>query len=396
MAFAAPLLSPLPVKLSMHSTPPDSSEPESAAAAPPAPSSRSRCWRRLGLGGAILLLWSICSLWGYAVGVGPHRYPAEILVDIPPNVGFRGVEKVLAEQGVIAADFRFRILAGWLGLRHRLKAGEYLFKAGESPRGVLRALVAGVVVRHPLTVVEGANLYQVADLLVGEGWGGAAEFLALSHDRNFIAELGLHETSLEGYLFPDTYYLKKGQSLKAIMRMMVSRWREEMGRLALDPTLAGAQAVEIVLPGDRAEGGAGEERLTLSLHELLTLASIVEKETAIGQERPLIARVFYNRLQSKMRLQTDPTVNYGLRQFTAPLTRVDLATATPYNTYLIPALPPGPICNPGRAAVAAVLRPAAESYYYFVAQGDGSHFFSKTLAEHNQAVSRYRAWQRGG
>lgn len=345
---------------------------------------------------AIFLLWSGCSLWSYALGVGPHRYPAGRLVDIPANAGFRGAEKALVAQGVIAPDPRFRILAVWLGLGQRLKAGEYLFKAGESPRGVLRALVAGLVVRHPLTVVEGANLYQIGELLASERWGTVAEFLALSHDPQFLAELGVSGTSLEGYLFPDTYYLKKGQPLKAIVRMMAARWREEMGHLSLDPSRLGEQTIEVVLPGDGSRPGAEEERVSLSLHELLTLASIVEKETALGQERPLIARVFYNRLQSKMRLQTDPTVNYGLRQFAAPLTRVDLATATPYNTYLIPALPPGPICNPGRAAIAAVLRPAAESYYYFVAQGDGSHFFSKTLTEHNQAVSRYRAWQRGG
>ncbi len=375
----------------MNSSTPETPEDDAPEDAPPTPPPWRRWRRELRWGGAIFCAWLLCWLWGYAIGVGPHRYPAELVVDIPPSVGFLGVEKVLIEKGVIADDFRFRILARVLGLGHRLKAGEYLFKAGTSPLGVLQALVAGLVLRHPLTVVEGANLFQIAELLASEGWGTGAEFLALAQDANFIAELGLNGESLEGYLFPDTYYLKKGQPLKAIIRMMVLRWREEMGRLALDPGQGNEQRFGIVLPGE-----GKEERVTLSLHELLTLASIVEKETAVGEERPLIARVFYNRLQSKMRLQTDPTVNYGLRQFNLPLTRVDLATVTPYNTYLIPALPPGPICNPGRAAVAAVLRPAAESYYYFVAQGDGSHFFSKTLAEHNQAVSRYRAWQRGG
>lgn len=377
----------------MNSTTPQDDIP---AGSPLSPWGRRR-WSRLGWGSALFLLWFACWLWGYAVGVGPHREPAETIVDIPANIGFLGVEKVLADHGVIKADFRFRILARLLGLGHRLKAGEYLFKAGQSPRSVLQTMVAGVVVRHPVTVVEGANIFQVGELLASGGWGTMAEIQALVHDPQFIAELGLGGDNLEGYLFPDTYYLKKGQPLKAIMRMMVSRWREEMVRLALDPNRASEQLLEIVMPGTGSEAeGVPAERLTLSLHELLTLASIVEKETALGQERPLIARVFYNRLLSKMRLQTDPTVSYGLRQFGIPLTRVDLATATPYNTYLIPALPPGPICNPGRAAMAAVLHPAAESYLYFVAQGDGSHFFSKTLAEHNQAVARFRVWQRGG
>jgi UPF0755 protein len=185
--------------------------------------------------------------------------------------------------------------------------------------------------------------------------------LALVADPLFIRSFGLQGSTLEGYLFPDTYFFAKGTGLRTIVTTMVQRLMQ-------------------VLAEERGKRVSSSEvpSTLLNQHEILTLASIIEKETALTAERPLVAKVFFNRLRLGMKLQADPTVIYGLVKFGQPLTKADLSTPTPYNTYAKTGLPVGPICNPGRTAIAAVLQPAAEDY------------FSKTLSEHNQAVARYR------
>ncbi|NTV12740.1 MAG: endolytic transglycosylase MltG [Desulfobulbaceae bacterium] len=318
----------------------------------------------------LLLLW----LSSYAYAPGPGLAAPEESVIIPANSSFSTIEKTLSEAGVLRADLRFRLLAKLMGVNKALHPGEYRFRDRATPYQILRQLYRGSLIKHPLTIPEGANLKQIGTLLIKEKWTSEAEFRAAVTDPKLIAELGLKYPNLEGYLFPDTYFLERGVfNLHAFLTSMVAQTRK----------ILAATGATTGLP---AYG--------LNAHQVLTLASIVEKETGLAAERPLIARVFLNRLRDHMKLQTDPTVIYGLTAFTGNLTKKDLQTPSPYNTYLIPGLPPGPIANPGRAAIEAVMAPAPNGdYYYFVSKNDGSHYFSRSLAEHNRAVSKYQKQQ---
>jgi UPF0755 protein len=329
-------------------------------------------WVMGGAGGVIpllLLLW--LSAYSFAPVAAPApTEPAEIAVLIPPDLFFPAIEQKLIAAGLIRRDRRFLLTAHLMGVANSLKAGEYIFSGKLTPYRILRELHKGSMVQRPITIPEGANLEQIAELLGQGGWLKPDRFLELSHDRRFIARLGLNLETLEGYLFPDTYLFERGgHDAATIITTMVTQMRKVLAETG---------------------AAAGLPRANLSVHQLLTLASIVEKETGQTLERPLIARVFLNRLQKGMKLQTDPTVIYGIRNFDGNLTRAHLGEFTPFNTYVISGLPPGPIGNPGRAAIEAVMQPAQGPYYYFVSKNDGSHYFSKTLAEHNRAVSKYQ------
>ncbi len=317
--------------------------------------------------------------WFYSYGILPGPGPEEgdeVRISIPQGRGFNGVYQALVAGGVLEEDVRFAMLASWRGVSKQLKAGEYLFSRPSSPSEVLEKLVDGSTLLHPLTFQEGLTMHQVAKELSRRGWGSQEEILALCQDSEFIGSLGVEAPTLEGYLFPDTYYLSRSQSGRAVLTMMVERFFEVSGSLAaLAPSTAGAE------DGERPE---------MSLHEAVILASIVEKETGVAFERPQIARVFLNRLDRKMRLQADPTVIYGLGDFDGDLTRRDLRTPSAYNTYLLSGLPAGPIANPGKEALHAVLQPADGDWLYFVARGDGTHHFSTNLKEHNKAVYQYQ------
>ena len=328
--------------------------------------------RLLGLFSAAFLIFLACYglwLWSYAVTPGTRGADAPaIQVLIPPKTSFAGIQQILAEKGLIRPDRRFFHLARLLRSSQRLKAGEYLLSPGQTPYEMLQILEAGAVVPRAVTIPEGVNIYQVADILAAGGWGTQEEILQLLRDKDILGRFGVEGESLEGYLFPDTYHLVHGQSPEGIIKMMVERGRQVREGL----------------------GNLTENRFGLSAREVIILASIVEKETGVPEERPLIARVFLNRLALGMRLQTDPTVIYGIAGFDGNLTRKDLQTVTPYNTYMVGGLPPGPIANPGREAILAVLQPSKDSYLYFVSKNDGTHHFSKTLAEHNRAVFLYQ------
>ncbi|MFZ5775740.1 MAG: endolytic transglycosylase MltG [Thermodesulfobacteriota bacterium] len=293
---------------------------------------------------------------------------AELRVVIPHGTGLPGIQRILAKQGVVPQSIRLLVLARLMGVAGRLKAGEYLFTAEQTPVQVLRLLTLGGNVPRPITFPEGVSIRQIAEILANGEWGEKEEILELLRDRDLMERYGAVGESMEGYLFPDTYHLVRGQSPEEIITMLAERGRKVRAEL----------------------GDLARNELSLSPHQVLTLASIVEKETAVPEERPLIARVFLNRLRLGMRLQTDPTVIYGIPDFNGDLTRRDLETPTPYNTYQIDGLPPGPIANPGKEAIKAVLRPAKSSALFFVAKNDGTHYFSTTLAEHNQAVRRYQ------
>ncbi|MDW7772572.1 MAG: endolytic transglycosylase MltG [Desulfobulbaceae bacterium] len=322
----------------------------------------------LGGTGIFLLVLLILSGWLWSYAYQPSSSAdTDTVVLIPKGSGARQIQSILAEHGIVSDDRRFIVLAWLTDKAGRLRAGEYLVPPGQTPLQILRLLEQGNVIRHRVTIPEGKSVRQIAAILENGKWVDASRFLALTRDPDFIKKFGFNLESMEGYLFPDTYTLTRGSvSEEDLIAMMVDRFSDIWKKAEKD------------LP-------AG-----LTRHQVITLASIVEKETGTDAERPLIARVFLNRLERKMRLQSDPTVIYGIDDFDGNLTRADLQHPTLYNTYSIKGLPPGPICNPGADSILAVLHPADVPYLYFVSKNDGTHQFSTNLREHNQAVRKYQ------
>jgi UPF0755 protein len=321
-------------------------------------------WWGIGLS---LLFFLTGGAWFATYIYTPCPLTEERLVFIPQGSGVRQIKTLLADQGLIKDNFRFLALARLSGKAGHLRAGEYHIPPHLNPLQILRILENGEVVLHQVTIPEGMNIQQIVTILEQDNWIDSQRFTALTRDIEFIKTLGLNQDSLEGYLFPDTYSLARGEvTEESLITMMVNNFLDVWKEITANST------------SDQVR------------QQILILASIIEKETADPTERPLIARVFLNRLEKKMRLQSDPTVIYGLDNFSGNLTRKDLKKETPYNTYLIPGLPSGPICNPGKESISAVLHPADAPYYYFVSKNDGTHYFSTTLREHNQAVRKYQ------
>lgn len=291
-----------------------------------------------------------------------------VLVEFEQGLGFRKIVNILNEKGLVRDKGAFLLLARLKGSTKAIHAGEYEFNASMSPARILEKLEKGLVVKHPVTIPEGYNIREVAELLENAGLSHKGRFLIKSLDKEFLSKLGIEASSVEGYLFPDTYNLTKGMTEEAIITQMTARFKEAFT--------------------DKMKMRAKE--VGLSLGEVVTLASIVEKETGAAIERPRIARVFLNRLKRGIMLQSDPTVIYGIKDFNGNITKKDLLTDTPYNTYRRRGLTPGPIANPGLESLKAVLYPEDCQYLYFVSRNDGTHYFSKTLSEHNMAVRKYQ------
>lgn len=291
-----------------------------------------------------------------------------VLVEFEQGASFAKILNTLNEKGLVRNKTAFLLLARLKGSTKSIHAGEYEFSASMSPATILEKLEKGMVVKHPITIPEGYNVREIAELLEDAGLSRKTLFLAKAYDKRFLSKLGIDASSVEGYLFPDTYYLTKGMSEESIVTQMTARFKEEFT--------------------DKMKMRAKE--VGLSLGEVVTLASIVEKETGAAIERPRIARVFLNRLKRGIMLQSDPTVIYGIKGFNGNITKKDLLADTPYNTYRRRGLTPGPIANPGLESLRAVLYPEDSQYLYFVSRNDGTHYFSKTLSEHNMAVHRYQ------
>ncbi len=290
------------------------------------------------------------------------------IVTIEKGQNFRQATQVLLAQKLIEHPLKFRILGRLQGRDKQVQAGEYRLSADMSPGDILEVLVSGKVRLYRFTVPEGSNLKQIAAIVETAGLVTRAEFLSAASDADFLRKNGIDAASFEGYLFPDTYLFPKNTAAREIIGVML-----ELLHAAFTETWKN-RATEI----------------GLSVHQVLTLASIIEKETGAPAERPIISAVFHNRLRRGMRLETDPTVIYGIDDFDGNLTRKHLTTPTPYNTYQISGLPPGPIASPGRAAIEAALYPADTPFLYFVSKKDGTHQFSKNLADHNRAVLTYQ------
>ena len=277
---------------------------------------------------------------------------------------------MLEREGLVR---HWALFLGYLKLakpRSPLQAGEYRFAEPLSIIQVADKLIRGLIYYHEFTVPEGYSLFEIGALLEQKGFARAADLLAAAGRADLVADLSQSARNLEGFLFPDTYRLARGTTADEIARLMVRRFREVYA--AFQPLLS---------------------QSPLNLHQVVTLASLIEKETSVDAERELISAVFQNRLKKGMLLQCDPTVIYAAQlkgNYRGTIFQSDLESNSPYNTYRHPGLPPGPIANPGKRSLEAALRPAQSDYLYFVADNRGGHVFSRTLAEHQRAVAAYR------
>lgn len=316
---------------------------------------------------ALIIAYVAWTLRSWAV----HPLPAaasEVVVTIPAGSSFRAVATHLAAAGVVDHPRRLEWLARWRGVADRVRAGEYDLGGSRSPAALLDLLVAGRVKQYAFTVPEGLTCAEIGTRFAAAGFGTATDFRAACSDPALLARAGLAQGDLEGYLFPETYQWHRGMAARALVERMLA-------------------AMKAVWTPQRSQAA---EALGLTRHQALTLASIIEKETGAAAERAMISGVFHNRLRRGMRLQSDPTVIYGVTPFDGNLTHTHLETDTPYNTYTRAGLPPGPIANPGLASIDAALHPAETEAFYFVSRNDGSHQFSVTVDEHNRAVAQYQ------
>ena len=292
----------------------------------------------------------------------------KIVVNVPQGQSLQTTADLLYQKKLIKDAFRLVLIARINAYDTRLKAGEYLLSAAMTPRQILEIMVNGEVKLYKLTIPEGYNIHQIAELVAKTGFGTAADFVRAASDKDLLQELGVAADTLEGYLFQDTYFFPRNVSINQIIATLVKRFWS------------------IFTPLWKEHG----QSIGLTEHQVVTLASIIEKETGAPFERPLISSVFHNRLRKKMRLESDPTVIYGIENFDGNLTRKHLRTHTPYNTYRIKGLPVGPIANPGRASLEAALSPDETDYIFFVSKKNSTHHFSTTLKEHNRAVRKYQ------
>ncbi|OGW42005.1 MAG: hypothetical protein A2010_06080 [Nitrospirae bacterium GWD2_57_9] len=305
-----------------------------------------------------------------ALFVPPSKEKVWKEIQVTDGMSFKAIAGVLQKEGVIRYRGYFELIGRLQGISRRVRVGYYGLSTNMSLWEVLDALRKGKIIEYEVVVPEGYNLYQIGWTLSGTPLvSDPQQFIKLVRNREYVRSLGIEADTLEGYLFPDTYFLPKGIKLEDIPRRMVQRH----------------QAVFVDSYRARAE------ELGMTEQQILTLASIIEKEAKVPSERTLISAVYHNRLKKGMRLQADPTCVYGTKAWVTNVTREDLKRKSPYNTYLHKGLPPGPIANPGQGAILAALYPEQVDYLFFVAQGDGSHYFSKDYGAHEKAVGRYRS-----
>ncbi len=312
-----------------------------------------------------------------AIGLSPPRnFPSEkVFFEVEKGMGIGATAQALKEKGLIRARLPFVISYRLFFYPQKIKAGEYAFSSPLRPKEILDMMVKGKVYLHAVTIPEGLTGQEISPLvapLLSDGQGG---FEAAFKDTASIRSLAPLAKNLEGYLFPETYSFARGISGKDAVEAMISQFRSVFDQARLSRTKA----------------------LGMALPEIVVLASLIEKESAVAEEKRLVSAVLHNRLRLGMKLDCDPTIIYALKQegkYQGRLRKKDMSLDSPYNTYLHAGLPPGPICNPGLEAIDAALSPAAENYLYFVAKDDGSHYFSRTFAEHQNAVRRYQLGRR--
>jgi UPF0755 protein len=293
-------------------------------------------------------------------------------LEVPKGTTFRQAVEILSRENLIRDKNIFIILGRITDIDRKIKSGYYSIWGSMNPLDIFRLLRNGQIIEHTLRIVEGDSLFKLAKEFSEIGILSEEDFLNLARDPELLSLYKINAESIEGYIFPDTYKIPKGIQPEEAIGLMINRMREKYSGELLDRT---------------AEIGMTE-------HEVLTLASIIEKEAVINKERALISAVYHNRLKKNMRLQADPTAIYGVKSSNRRITRADLRRKTPYNTYAFEGLPPGPIASPGLNSIKAALYPSDVPYLYFVSKDDLSHHFSKTAQEHLNAVKRYREWKK--
>jgi UPF0755 protein len=298
----------------------------------------------------------------------PNIAAVEQTVVVQSGQGFKTLSTLLYQKGVILHPVKFRLFARIKGYDKRIKAGEYMFSSVMTPEKILEIMVEGKVYLHRLTIPEGYNLKQIARAVENAGFASESDFLKAAADPYLVHAKGIDAQTFEGYLFPDTYYFPRGVTPENIISAMVKRFWSVF----------------------KPEWEERTKTLGMTVHQVVTLASIIEKETAVPGERPIISSVYHNRLKRNMRLESDPTVIYGMGDYNGNITRKDLERPTPYNTYIMKGLPPGPISNTGDKAIEAALYPADTKFLYFVSKNDRTHHFSTNFKDHNRAVRKYQ------
>lgn len=326
----------------------------------------------------LLTITALVSGGFYFINQFSHKSPTtdsqEIIYELQSGKSFMAISNELEKLNIVTHAKLFSWYAKLKGQRNQIKAGEYLLNTNMTPDLVLQVITSGKSIEKPFTVAEGLNIFEIAELIEKTGKASREDFLLLIKDKKFIQQvLGEDVESLEGYLFPETYMMNKKTTIKELVQQMVQRFKIVFSEV---------YQVQNDMP------------VPLSKKEIIILASIVEKETGASSERPTIASVFFNRISKKMKLQTDPTIIYGKAlktgKYEINITRQDLTEETSYNTYVIPGLPPGPIANPGKEAILAVLHPAKTDYLFFVSKNDGTHIFSTDLKNHSNAVNQFQ------
>jgi UPF0755 protein len=296
---------------------------------------------------------------------------AEQFVQIPPGAGAADIRQRLIDARVVRDPFTLRAALRWTGNSRALQAGEYRFDRPMSAVEVVDKLARGDVYGRRITFPEGLTIQEMAAIYQAREFGPAKDFVGAARNAALIRDLDPEAPDLEGYLFPETYAVPRGTPAARLIAMMVDRFRASY-------------------PAALQERARAQE---LTTRQVVTLASLIEKETGKGEERPLVAAVYRNRMKIGMGMQADPTVVYALQKagtYNGNIRREDLAIDSPYNTYRYPGLPPGPIASPGKASLEAALAPAEVDYLYFVSRNDGSHAFAATLAEHNRNVQEFQ------
>jgi len=320
----------------------------------------------LGFGGGIISLFLLFMGYSYS-GID-----AEGIIEIPAGAGFNQIALDLKEKGIIENTRFFKLYALFRGDLKNIKPGEYLFKKDSTKKAVLDAIIRGDVRLYKVTIPEGSNIYQIAEILLQDLKIDKTDFLKKAKDENYLKEWKINGKSFEGYLYPETYYFAKGVKVSTIIEKMVKTFHEKFEK----------NEDELISKG---------KKLGLSREQIVIFASLVEKETGLPEERKLISAVFHNRLRLGMKLQSDPTTIYGIfERYRGNLTKRDLQEDTPFNTYKIRGLPPGPIANPGMDALLAAVNPSPVTYLYFVSKNDKSHVFSDNLKDHNANVNKYQ------
>lgn len=313
-----------------------------------------------------ILLWIIFS----SVVTGDRSQKFEL--KIRAGTSFNQIMRSLVRRNIVESDWKPQFTARLLGWRGKLKAGKYQIQSELSSYGLLKLLVDGRVAVERVTLPEGLQSREVAAILANRIEVDSTRFVAGVLDQDFCQALGIPGSSLEGYLFPNTYDFYWGMTAKQVIRIMVNQFHAQFN----DSLRMAAEAT-------------GK-----SIIEILTLASIIEGEAVLDSERALISAVYHNRLRRGMRLQADPTIQFIIPDGPRRLLKKDLEMDSPYNTYKYSGLPPGPINNPGLASIVASMNPARASYLYFVANGDGSHTFTTTLGEHLRAKAKFDSYRR--